>query len=99
MKLDKSAFVSDESLEVIVQVSGKPLTLYVKELSYLRIMDIYANKKEGSSSLACLIAASISDKDGNQFTIEEAMNLKKEIAEPLIEAVLKINSLSGAEKN
>lgn len=90
----------DGRLAVDVPNGKKTLTLYAHEIGYLEAARIYANIKKGDGGgLAELIAASVTDKAGNRFTVEEAARLKKAVAEPLMDAVIKVNGLGADEKN
>ena len=51
----------------------------------------------GKNGLAMLVASSITDKDGNKFTYDEVLRLKKEYADAFFEAVAKLHG--GEEKN
>lgn len=95
MKLDKSSFVS-EKIPVEVPNGDKKLTLYVRELGYLEVTKAYS---EQENILPRLIVAAVTDENGERFTLEEVLSLKKEVADPLIEAVLKVNSSGREEKN
>lgn len=98
MKLDKSAFAS-EKIEVEVP-NGKAgmIKLFVHELGYLALGNAYA-KNETENPMVILIAECVTDAEGNKFTVDEAKRLKKEVADPLVSAILQLNSTKGQEKN
>lgn len=73
-------------------------TLYVNEIGFLQSQNIAVNaSREGANGLALLVAECVTDKDGNKFTYDEVCRLKKEFAEPLFEAVIKMQGIG--EKN
>lgn len=99
MKLDKSSYVGGSVAVEVPNGEGK-LTLYAHELGYLEVVKAYSKITSGEENgIAMLVAASVADKDGNKFTLDEVIKLKKSVAEPLFDAVLKINTLAGTEKN
>ena len=100
MKLGKEFFVG-ERIEVKLPYNGKEITLYANEIGYLEMAQIGARIEAGDDKgLIMIVAASITDADGNKFTIDEVNRLKKEAAEPLFKAALKVNELDGEqEKN
>lgn len=99
MKLDKTAFVTGRK-EVTVPNGKEQVTLYACEIGYIPSQSILSNYGEDKSkALAELVQQSVIDKDGNHFTLEEVLQLKKEVMEPLLDAALKVNGLRSEEKN
>lgn len=92
----KDAFVGDE-IPVEVPYHDSTLTLLVKPLGFMTLQNIYATG--GEDVLAKIVVASVKDKEGNRFTLDEVKDLKKEIAEPLLKAVMEAQGLGGEEKN
>lgn len=98
MKLDKSAFVSEKiEVEVPNGTAGK-IKLFVHELGYLALANAYS-KNEKENPMAILIAECVTDAEGNKFTVEEAKRLKKDVADPIITAILQLNGAKGETKN
>lgn len=92
-------FVSGKK-EIKIDYNGKEVIFYANEIGYLQSQQIAVNaSKENNNSLAALVAASITDPDGNHFTYEEVLRLKKEYAEPFFAAVVELNNFGGKEKN
>lgn len=77
------------------------ITLFVRELGYLEIQEVYATARmSGQSAMGLLVAAAVEDKDGNRFTIAEAMSLRREVAAPLFAEVAKVQRIGeDAGKN
>ncbi len=83
--------------EVFVKSNGKDLPFFANEIGYLEGQNIAVQANlNGKNGLAMLVAASITDPEGNKFTYEEVLRLKKEHAEVLFEAVAKLHG--DAEK-
>jgi len=96
--ITQDSYVSGKK-EITVSSGGIDVTLFVKELGYLAIQAIYAKSSgSGQNGLALLVSESVSDKDGNKFTYDEVLDLKKAVAEPLFKAVAEIQGLNGEEK-
>lgn len=92
-----SASFTPQKSEVIVNYNGKDLTFFANEIGYLESQNIAVQSNlNGKNGLAMLVAASITDGDGNKFTYEEVLRMKKEYAEAFFEAVAKLNG--GEEK-
>lgn len=99
MKLDASSFVANKK-EVTVPNGEGTATLFVHELGYLQVMNIY--RKFGDNNpdfLPMMVVESVTDPEGNRFTIDEVRRLKKSVAEPLFDAVVEVNNIREAEKN
>ena len=77
------------------------LTLFVRELGYLELQDVYAQARlRGESALGLLVATAVEDGDGNRFSYRDAMSLRREVAEPLFAAVTRIQRMGeDAAKN
>lgn len=77
------------------------LTLFVRELGYLELQEVYSQARlRGESPLGLLVAAAVEDGDGRTFTYREAMALRREVAEPLFSGVTQIQRLGeSAAKN
>ena len=98
------AFVSEREAVLVPSGDGDGLiTLYAHKLGCLQVTEIMGIASARDESwLIPLVAASIQDDDGNQFTVEEIRTLRKEVADPLLSAVLKVNKIAsgdGEEKN
>lgn len=98
------AFVSErEAVIVPCGEDGSMLTLFAHRLGCLEVTDITGTAQAREESwLIPLVAASIRDEDGNRFTVEEVKNLRKDVADPLLAAVLKVNKIGNEgspEKN
>lgn len=93
------AFVGGKK-EITVQYKGKDVKFYANELGYLTTQNIALQANtNGKNGLAMLVAESITDADGNKFTYDEIVNLKKEYAEVFFAAVSEMFGKEGAEKN
>lgn len=90
-----SAYVTDrEPVMVPVGEKNEMLTLYARRLGCLEVTEISAKASaSGTPWIIPMCAASIEDEDGNRFTDEEIRRLRKEIADPLFEAVIKANRM------
>jgi len=98
IKLSDESYVSGPK-EIEVPNGESPLKLYVHELGYLKAQQIYITaNNDKKDALTALIVESIKDKDGNQFTYDEALSLKKPVSEALLNAVLEVNG-AGDSKN
>jgi hypothetical protein len=95
MKIDKSSYVSGKIPVEIITEKG-PVTLFANEIGYTQMTNIFASDE---NRLAKILVASISNDKGEKFTMEEAMNLKQSVAEPLIKAAFEVNNIGGEEKN
>lgn len=95
----KDAFVSS-SEDVEIVYGGEKIIFLAKELGYATIQSLSMQaSKEGLNPLALIVSESIEDKEGNKFTYDEIMRLKKSVSEPFFEAVIKLHGLGGEEKN
>lgn len=88
---------------VEIPQGGGIKTLYVHELGYMRIRSIYANAAaEGGQAnahpLALIMKESVRDAEGNTFTLEEVLDLRPAVAEPLTAAVVKVHDLARPAK-
>lgn len=93
--LGADAFVGSGAVEVEVPYKDGKITLLVKEIGWSEHQMCLARayKAGDDNAMPYLIAASVSDKEGNTFTVDEAKRLKREAAEPLIEQVLKFQGI------
>lgn len=86
--------------EVVVPNGDGELTLYVHELGYMFVEELF-NRAAASGGahypLAMVMAEAIEDSEGRKFTVDEIMRLKKEVSKPLLAAVISVNGLK--EKN
>lgn len=92
---------ADQRTPVVVKHGGEDLTLYVREIGYLEKAALQMKTSQDESFfLAALVAASVQDADGNRFTYEEVLNLRKDVSEPLFLAVIEVNRIGDeAAKN
>ena len=80
--------------------TGENLTLWVRQLGALELQDVwYGARAEGRTGVAELVAAAVSDDEGNRFDVEEVHSLRTEIAKILTTAALKVNRLDGEAGN
>lgn len=85
--------------EVVIESQGGKIKFYANEIGYLASQDISVQSMRGKNSLALLVSESIEDAEGNKFTYEEVMRMKKEFAAPLFDAVAEVNGYANtAEK-
>lgn len=93
--LGEFAFVGSQPVAVQVPNGAEKVTLFVRELSYAESQGLYAEAARAKSvnPFSHLVAASVQDKDGNRFTVDEVLQLKKEVAEPLFKQVLKFQGV------
>lgn len=98
INIGRDAFVDDREHVVITRDNGTLLTLCVRKLGYLEMMNLTIKANvEGVSVLSLLVAACVEDEDGNQFTAEEVGRLKEATAKPLIEASVKLNRVERTD--
>jgi hypothetical protein len=92
-----SAYVTDrEPVLVPVGEDGAMLTLYARRLGCLEVTEISAKATaSGVPWIIPMVAASIEDEDGNRFTDDQVRRLRKEVADPLFAAVIKVNKLDA----
>ena len=94
---DNDLFFVDSKEEITIDVKGKKVKFYANAISYFDNYNIGVQPKS-KNQLAMLVAASITDKDGNKFTYDEVLRLKDDVARPFFEAALKVNSRVQKEK-
>lgn len=93
------AFVSGKK-EVVVDYNGEKISFFANALGFLASQNIAVQAgSDGKNALALLVAESITDADGNKFTYDEVVRLKKDFAEPLFNAVAEVNGIGEKEKN
>lgn len=98
------AFVSGRK-EVKVPYKGETYTFFITPVGFVKATTIAAAFDQNNPAedrtlgLASLMADAISDGEGRKFTPAEIGRLKKEIAEPLLQAFLETTGLGAAEKN
>lgn len=93
------AFVSGKK-EIVLDYNGEKISFFAHTLGFLVSQNIAVRANtEDRNGLALLVAESVTDADGNKFTYDEALMLKKEFAEPLFSAVVEINGIGITEKN
>lgn len=99
--LGASAFIAGQTVQVEVPFEGKTITLNVRELGYAEKQSLYAqsNIAKSVNPFAHLVAAAVSDAEGNTFTVDEVNRLKQEVAEPLFKQVLKFQGIDIDEKS
>ena len=82
--------------EVVVESNGKKIKFFAHEISYLSHLNINVQAGHGKNKLALMVAESVSDEQGNRFTYDEVLRLKKNVAEPFFDAVIEVNNLKAA---
>lgn len=101
INIGSGAFVSEREAVLVPSGDGADgglITLYAHKLGCLQVTEIMGIASARDESwLIPMVAASIQDDDGNQFTIEEVRKLRKEVADPLFLAVLKANNLASGD--
>ena len=104
--IGESAYVTDrEPVLVPVGEDGAMLTLYARRLGCLEVTEISAKASaSGVPWIIPMVAASIEDEDGNKFDDDEVRRLRKEVADPLFAAVIRVNRMDivgedGTAKN
>lgn len=98
MKNLDDAYVAGRS-EVILKSGGRDVVFYVHELGFLTQQNIALHSdKHDRNTFSALVAESVTDAEGNKFTYDEVCRLKREYAEPLFAAVVKMLG-AGEEKN
>lgn len=94
-----SAYVTDRE-PVLVPINDGMLTLYARRLGCLEVTEISAKASaSGVPWIVPMCAASIEDEDGNRFTDDEIRRLRKEVADPLFAAVIKVNRMDVADED
>jgi hypothetical protein len=79
---------------VDVPLGEGKITLFVRELGYLELQEVYAQARiNGQSALGLLVASAVEDVDGNRFTYPEAMALRREVAAPLFSEVARLQRI------
>lgn len=85
--------------EIIIESNGKNLKFYANEIGYLSSLNMSVqSSKHGKNGLALMVAESITDENGNHFTYDEVMRLKKEFSQPFFDAVVEVNKYVSDEK-
>lgn len=92
--LNKENFASAKT-EISIPNGGTDLKLFVREIGYLELQNLAG--APGGNMIAAIVCASVSDADGNTFTMDEVLKLKKSVAEPLFKAVIEVNGLDNKE--
>ena len=98
LREEKDFFAVDSKKEIIIESNGRKLTFYANAIGYLENQNIGVSGARGKNSLAMLVAESITDAQGNKFTLDEVLKLRKEFAEPFLEAALEVNAKGQSEK-
>ena len=80
-----------KSEEVTVDYNGTEVKFIAKEVGYLTSVNIALRGEKGENAFAHLVAKSIYDEQGNQFTYDEVVQLKKDVAEKFLNAALSVN--------
>lgn len=96
INLGSAAYVDEREPVLVPRGDGTQLTLFVRKLGYLEMTNLHLRARaDGIAPLSLLVAECVSDDDGNHFTLEEVGRLKREVADPLINAAVEINKLDG----
>lgn len=94
--VSKESFADAHKEVVIRRANGEEAKFIVRELGYMEVQRIGLSCGEDKANiLAHIVAASVFDADGNQFTLDEVFKLKKSVAEPLYLAAAEVNGMSG----
>lgn len=99
IQLSEASYTSAPTPVVVPNGDGE-LTLYVHELGHMEIEEMFAKAHASGgvkAPLPMIIAESVQDADGNKFTLDEVMRLKRSVSKPLLDAVIQVNGLK--EKN
>jgi hypothetical protein len=97
---DEGLFFRESKKEVVIETGGKKLTFYAIAITFLENQNIAISAAaRGQNGLALLVAASITDAEGNKFTYDEVLKLKQEIARPLLDAALEINARGAIKED
>jgi hypothetical protein len=85
---------------ITFEVNGESLVFRAIQVPYFELETIATNAKvENHNHFAGMVAAAIVDSNGDKMTYEQALELPKEYARPLFEAVLDVNGFKESEKN
>lgn len=94
---EKGDFVGPRHPVKIPRGKGE-LELFIRELGYLELQDIYATARVMSkSAIGLLVAACVEDVEGVQFSYEEVMRLKDPISSTLFFKVAEIQRIGEGE--
>ncbi|GAB3388106.1 hypothetical protein [Lysobacter fragariae] len=95
INVGSAAYVDEREPVLVPRADGTQLTLFVRKLGFLEMTNLHLKARaEGVAPLSMLVAETVEDDEGNRFTIEEVGRLRKEVAEPLTAAALKINKIA-----
>jgi hypothetical protein len=95
--LKDESFVSGDEI-VPLTIAGKQVEFKVRKLGWLEMQAVWSRAaSQDQNPLALLVKAAVS-VEGATFTYEEISQLKEEYAQPLFEAVAKLNDVPNTEK-
>lgn len=90
---------ADNKKEISIPGENGEVKLFVRELGYAEL----ATHADKPDFMARLVQASVSDDKGNQFTLDEVMRMRKNVATIIFSAVSEVNGFKtgedGQEKN
>lgn len=106
INIGRQAFEDEREPVLVPRGDGTLLTLHVRKLGYLEMTDLQLRARaQAMSPLTLLVAQAVEDEDGHRFTVEEVGRLRKDVAEPLTAAAIRINKVGetkaeeGADPN
>ncbi len=90
-------FVGPRHAIKVPQGEGE-LELFVRELGYLELQDIYATARVmGKSAIGLLVAACVEDVEGVRFSYDEVMQLRDRVSSVLFQKVAEIQRIGEGE--
>lgn len=97
IKINPDAYVTSEIEFEVPNGSAGNLKLFAKEIGYIQSQNIIAKGRNDKEfmPLAEIAVQSVHDGEGNHFTYEEILRLKREVSGPLFDAVIKVNGIDA----
>lgn len=96
MSFDQLTLATRKKETIQIKTSDGVLNFYANELSYTQRVALSASAQNGDA-FTNWIAMSITDQNGQRMSIEQANNLPDEVAEKMLEAVLRVNNKGETE--
>jgi len=89
-----AAGMAEQRHAVSVPLGEGTVTLYVRELGYLAVQDVYARARiSGQSAIGLLVAAAVEGEGGERFEYDEVMRLREHVASPLFAEVARVQRI------
>lgn len=95
----KEGLFAPRTEEIEVVHNDKSYKFIISELSYLSQQNMALKAAQGKNTLALMISEAVKDESGEKFDYDTALALPKEIADPLVDAWIKLTKKEEKEKN